>query len=74
MSHKAEVIEVKELTDEDVAYKVRCCGDKSTDSWHSAKITADHTASLDAHTQRVAELHAAKQQWREKHGKPQKAN
>jgi hypothetical protein len=67
MAHNTEVVEVVELGDEIVAYRVRCCGEKLTDSWHSASVVApDLEQSLQSHKDRVAALHEAKLLWREK--------
>lgn len=65
MSHNTEVIEVKELSDSQVAYRVRCCGEELTDSWHAVHVDApDIEQSLQAHKDRVAKLHEAKLRWR----------
>ena len=65
--HKAEVVEVKELSDGQVAYRVRCCREEMTDSWHTSAVDAPNLyAELEAHKVRVATLHEAKIQWRKK--------
>ena len=35
MAHKAEVIEVRQVSDQHLAILARCCGDEMTDSWHT---------------------------------------
>lgn len=70
MAHDTQIVEVKEVNDEQVAYKIRCCGEEATDSWHTASVhAADHEASLEAAKQRVQKTHEAKQAWRKKMGR-----
>ena len=69
MAHTTKIIEVKELSDEQVSYCVECCGDPVTRSWHTVSVlAADADASLQAHKDRVAALHEAKLQWRQRNG------
>lgn len=65
--HDTAIVEVKEVSDEQVAYRIRCCGEAMTDSWHTVSVHAtDHDASLEAAKQRVQKTHEAKLQWRKK--------
>ena len=69
MVHDTKIVEAKELSDGSVSYRVRCCEDPLTDSWHTVSVHAtDLDESLEAHKQNVAATHEAKVQWREKHG------
>lgn len=63
--HTSSVVETKELSDELVAYRVRCCDDPTTDSWHTASVLIDHSESLKAHCQQVEARHERKRLWRE---------
>lgn len=66
MSHITELIEYKQVADELHAVLIRCCGDTSTDSWHTmhSSVVNDERARLDsmlkAHI-RVATSHKAAQ-------------
>lgn len=64
MAHTAKIVEVKELTDELVSYRVRCCDDPQTDSWHTASIMVDHSEGLRTHCQQVQARHERKMEWR----------
>lgn len=71
MSHTAEIVEVKELNDEQVGYRIRCCADDISDSWHSISVlcpTAEdprtHQQQLEECKARVSVKHEAKIQWR----------
>jgi hypothetical protein len=67
MAHTTEIVEIKEINDTQVAYRVRCCGEPMTDSWHTAAVDAPNLETeLQAHRDRVAALHEAKVQWRKK--------
>ncbi len=62
--HIAEAIRYRHVADGAVAVLARCCGDSSTDSWHSfydvAKMSdEDITKEVQEHVQRKAEHHAA---------------
>lgn len=45
MTHKAQAIEHKQISDSGISVRVRCCGDASTDSWHTimdvSSLTSD---------------------------------
>lgn len=70
MAHDTQIVDVKEVNDEQVAYRIRCCGEEATDSWHTVSVhAADHEASLEAAKQRVQKTHEAKVQWRKKMGR-----
>jgi len=60
--HATEIVEVKKLSNGQVAAKIRCCGDASTDHWHTmaVQVASDldsRKASLDPIRQFVAEQH-----------------
>jgi hypothetical protein len=62
MPHSTEIVEVKKLSNGQVAAKIRCCGDASTDHWHTmaVQVASDpetRKASLDPQRQFVAEQH-----------------
>src|SRR5229473_7241062 len=67
MTHTPEVVETKELNDEQVAYRLRCCGDPLSDSWHTMMALSfpDHEGSLGEIKTQVAARHEAKIAWRE---------
>lgn len=70
MAHTVEIVDVRELSDEQVSYRIRCCCEEMTDSWHTVSVHAtDHEASLEAAKQRVQKTHEAKVQWRKKMGR-----
>ena len=61
--HTPQIIQVKELNDENIAYLVRCCSDPKTDSWITISVhvaDSDCTASLQAHKDQIADRHAKK--------------
>jgi hypothetical protein len=71
MIHTPIIIDTKELSDEQVSYCIRCCGDPSTDSWHMISIlcpTKDdprtHEEQLFEIAANVAAKHEAKVSWR----------
>lgn len=69
-NHDAIVVETKEVNDGMVAYRIRCCDEEMTDSWHTVSVIAsDLEQSLEDAKQRVAALHDAKVQWRQKNQK-----
>lgn len=69
-NHDTVVVEVKELSDELIAYRIRCCDEPMTDSWHSVSVLSSNLdQSLEDAKQRVAALHEAKVQWRQKNKK-----
>ena len=43
MDHTTEVVETKQVADSMIAVKIRCCGDASTDSWHSLETSSQQT-------------------------------
>lgn len=64
MAHVSKVVEVREINDEYVAYRLQCCGEAMTDSWHTLAVTvgdADHDTFLATKLEEVAAKHAAKQ-------------
>lgn len=72
MSHEIELLEVKELSDEQVAYRYRCCGEEMTDSWVTVHVTlpeADHQQAISIHVDGMKTRHEAKVAWRKKMGR-----
>lgn len=76
MTHTPKVVETKELNDEQVSYRLRCCDDPTSDSWHTMSVLPpkDEKDDKRTHEQQLDELkvivgdkHAAKVAWREKH-------
>jgi hypothetical protein len=66
--HTPKIIEVKEVNDTFVAYKIQCCDDAVHTSWHSISVTLlDHDSQLEDAKKRVSDLHEAKIQWRAKY-------
>lgn len=62
MPHATEIVEVKKLSNGQVAAKIRCCGDASTDHWHTmaVQVASDpdsRKASIDPVRQFVADQH-----------------
>jgi len=62
--HTTEIVEAKKLSNGLVAAKIRCCGDASTDHWHTmaVQVASDpdaRKASLDPQRQFVADQHEA---------------
>lgn len=69
--HNVQIVEVKELSDELVSYRLRCCEDELSDSWHTMSVHIDdHSASLEERKQEIAARHERKHAWREKQAKP----
>jgi hypothetical protein len=74
MSHTIEIIDTKELSDEHVAYLFRCCGDPTTDSWHTISVLHEptkedprtHDEVLEEMKTKHAAKHEAKVAWRKK--------
>jgi hypothetical protein len=59
MTHTTEIISTKQLSDEAVSVRVRCCGNPATDSvltiYGIQKLSADQlTADINKHHDRVA--------------------
>ena len=70
MAHDIQIVEIKEVGDELVAYRIRCCGEDMTDSWHTVSVHAlDHEQSLEVAKYRVQKTHEAKVAWRKKMGR-----
>src|SRR5260221_10028271 len=65
MAHTPEIVETNEHSDEQVGYRIRCCGDPTTDSWHEFTILDDNIdQQLVDRKATVAARHAAKVAWR----------
>ena len=63
MEHTIRQIETKELTDDHVSFRFRCCDDESTDSWCtvSLALTADELSeAINGHKTRMAQMHERK--------------
>lgn len=43
MTHAAKQIHIKELSDGAIAVHMRCCGDESTDQWHTLYVKPETT-------------------------------
>lgn len=62
MTHTTEIVQYKKLSNGQFSYCVRCCGNQSTDSWHTLDFSGDpaeRARALDAARQRVASEHDA---------------
>ena len=62
-THASKLIGRKKLTDGQFAVLIRCCGDQTTDSWHTLSVTkdtakADVTAWIAGRQQHVEDGHA----------------
>jgi hypothetical protein len=67
-NHEVKIVEIKELSDELVSYRLRCCDDQLSDSWHTVSVAiANHDASLAERKQDIAARHERKHAWREKY-------
>lgn len=74
MSHAIEIVETKELSDELVSYKLRCCGDPTTDACHTISVLHEptkedprtHDEVLEEMKVKHAAKHEAKVAWRKK--------
>lgn len=63
MTHHPVIVSIKDINDENVAYLVRCCDDPATDSWITLSVHLEdnvHDSSLQAHQERVADIHTKK--------------
>ncbi len=63
MAHVSKVVEFREVNDENIAYRLRCCDDPMTDSWHTIAVTVDdteHDTFLATKLEEIAAKHAAK--------------
>lgn len=72
MSHSVELLEVKELSDDQVAYRYRCCGEEMTDSWVTVHVTLpqeEHDTAVKIHVDGLKSRHEAKVAWRRKMGR-----
>ena len=62
MTHTTEIVAYKKLSNGQYSYCIRCCGNASTDSWHTMDAATDPTsraASISAARVRVATEHEA---------------
>jgi hypothetical protein len=64
MTHTTEIVEWKQVNDGQFSVMVRCCGDASTDSWHTmaANVVTDDARrqeSINAHLAFVSGNHEA---------------
>ncbi len=67
MSNEVRIVEVKELSDELVSYRLRYGNDELSDTWHTMSVRiGDHDASLAARKADIAAVQAAKHAWRQK--------
>lgn len=62
--HVAVVMETKQVSDQEIAVRLRCCSDPTTDSWHTIKVLKDTTptnvqAWTADRTAHVQDCHAA---------------
>jgi len=65
MSHSTEIIEYKKLSNGQFAVRIRCCGNESTDHWHTMVFLHDpveRAANLEKIKQLVADQHEAARQ------------
>ena len=75
MEHEAKVVEVKELTDELVSYRLRCCDEELSDSWHTLTVhIEDHEKHLTERKQEIEKRHRAKEAWRTKYKANERPN
>ena len=67
MPHEVEIVEVKEVSDDLVSYRLRCCDDDTSDSWITLSVAIpDHGPSLTARKAEIAARHDQKEAWRAK--------
>jgi hypothetical protein len=67
MPHIVKVVEQKELNDEHVGYRFRCCDDASTDSWCTVSLHlsgVDLTEAVNGHRLAMATRHEHKNNFR----------
>ena len=58
MAHTTEIVEFKKISNGQFSYLIRCCGDQSTDHWHTLGVNvADRIASLQVAREYVAAQH-----------------
>jgi hypothetical protein len=70
MSHKSEIVAWKQVNDTTIAFLARCCGDESTDSWHTVSNlhtfeNAQVEKSVKVHMSNVESKHLAAARVRE---------
>lgn len=66
MEHKTQAVNIEHITDTQIAVKIRCCGDESTDSVHTIEVSgelteADLQAWLDGRHTHVQGLHGKRE-------------
>lgn len=78
--HTPEIIETKQVSNEQVSYRIVCCGEKCSekckpaehvceDSWVTLSVKNDnHEAQLEIEKGKIAERHAKMAAWKEKNG------
>lgn len=65
MAHTVEILEIKEVSDELVSYRLRCCGEELSDTWHTLSVLIpDHDGQLESRKAEIAARHQAKVAWR----------
>jgi len=82
MSHEPQIVEAKQVTNEQVSYRIVCCGESCSqetcrrdahsceDSWATLSIhDDDHESKLKAYKQEVAARHETMTAWRHKNSK-----
>lgn len=66
--HTPEIIEVKQVTNEQVAYCIRCCDDALETTWHTMHILSpDHAGQLEKLKKEISARHDAIVSWRKEH-------
>ena len=67
VSHEPKVVEWKQVSNEQVAYRIVCCEDPAESSWHTIHVAhPDHEDWLEDRKAEVAKRHEAMEKWREK--------
>lgn len=62
MPHTTEIVEYKKLSNGQFSVLIRCCGNSSTDHWHTMAFVADpiqREQNLNAEREKVAMEHEA---------------
>lgn len=62
MTHLTEIVGYKKLSDEQFSVLIRCCGNASTDHWHTMTFVADQSQreiNLNLERDKVAARHQA---------------
>jgi hypothetical protein len=63
--HTPRIIEVKQITNEQVAYCLRCCDDHMETTWHTMHVLSpDHAGQLEERKKEIASRHEAIVNWR----------